>query len=91
MERHIKWNIIAWWINGINGEIVISGLVIMLLVTRRLQIAGTTVISSVSLMMTIGVKKKKVTCLFCRSNLEKSTYKHLSQILVFWKDFFYVH
>ena len=28
------------------------------------------------------------TCLFCRGNLEKSTYKHLSQILVFWKDFF---
>jgi len=60
MERHITWNIITWWINDNNGEIVISGLVIMLLmlVTRRLQIAGTTVISLVSLMMKIGVKKK---------------------------------
>ena len=32
---------------------------LLMLVTLRLQIAGTTVISSVSLMMAIGVKKKK--------------------------------
>ena len=55
----ITWNI-TWWIDGNNGKVVISDLVIMLLmlVTPRLQIAGTTVISSVSLMMAIGVKKK---------------------------------
>ena len=47
-------------VDGNNGEVVISGLVIMLLmlVTQTLQIAGTTVISSVSLMMAIGAKKK---------------------------------
>ena len=55
----ITWNI-TWWTDGNNGKVVISDLVIMLLmlVTPRLQIAGTTAISSVSLMMAIGVKKK---------------------------------
>ena len=59
MERHITRNF-TWLIDGNNGEVVISSLVIMLLmlVTQTLQIAGTTVNSSVSLMMAIGAKKK---------------------------------